>query len=416
MKNNLKKKAFFMVLIVVIINTFTLYFWFQLKMVPMIEKNEVLQNVIMHQELQENYTSTEEVLEDLSSISKKYSLKLLLTDVEGNELTNTKRNKNDILLFSGIVVVDKEMYSLTVYNTKSISTVRMISQLIVFQIIIVSLCMMMIFVVTRSKIIKPVDRIIQDIRNYKLGKKPIRHKVNNEFDLIQNEFVNLVDSLEQEKKEQNRIIASISHDIKTPLTSIIGYATLIDESNLTKEEMKKYNYKIKEKSLTMKGILSGFDDYLINQTEQKLKLDTISIDDLVHDLNHDYKVDLESNHIEFSIHTKLSKDVIQIDVLKMKRIFANIITNSIRYLDSDGKITIDITKEEHAYRFKIADNGPGVENALLDKIFDPLFTTDSSRKISGLGLSIVEEFVLMHHGEVKAYNENGFVIEFTIPI
>lgn len=416
MKNSLKKKAFFLVFIVVILNSITLYFWLQLKIIPMIGKNEKLESMIIQEELKTHYDTLEELLSDIEGISLKYPVKLFLEDVLGNELTTSLKKESDIFLFSDIMVVGDKMYSLSIYSTKNISTIGMITQLIVFQIIIVSFCMMLIFLLTRSKIIKPVDRIIQDIRNYKLGKRPIkRNRVNNEFDLIQNEFVTLVDSLEEEHQEQTRIIASISHDLKTPLTSIIGYANFIDESHLTKEEMKKYNLKIKEKSLIMKSILTGFDDYLMNQTNQKLKLDTISIHDLVKDLINDYKVDLEGNQIDFVVQTKLENEMIQVDVLKLKRIFANIITNSIRYLDSNGKIMITITKKEHDYCFKVWDNGPGVDENIIDKVFDPLFTTDTSRKISGLGLSIVKEFVLMHHGNVWAYNEFGFVVEFTIP-
>ena len=63
----------------------------------------------------------------------------------------------------------------------------------------------------------------------------------------------------------------------------------------------------------------------------------------------------------------------------------------------------------------VSDNGKGVDENILDKIFDPLFTTDNSRKISGLGLSICREFVEMHGGTIKAYNNLGLTIEFTIP-
>ena len=100
---------------------------------------------------------------------------------------------------------------------------------------------------------------------------------------------------------------------------------------------------------------------------------------------------------------------------KFKRIFANLITNSIRFLDNNGIITILIFEKDDMICFKVKDNGPGVAKDIITKIFDPLFTTDSSRKISGLGLSICKEFIEMHNGKIKAYNDNGLVIEFNIP-
>ena len=141
----------------------------------------------------------------------------------------------------------------------------------------------------------------------------------------------------------------------------------------------------------------------------------IQIKDIVNELNNDYKIELSNNNIEFIVNTKIPNELIEIDVLKMKRIFSNMISNSVRYLKNSGKIEIEIASDKKDYLFYVRDNGPGVNEQLLKKIFKPLFTTDTSRKISGLGLSIVKEFVEMHGGTIKAYNKNGLVILFTIP-
>ena len=81
----------------------------------------------------------------------------------------------------------------------------------------------------------------------------------------------------------------------------------------------------------------------------------------------------------------------------------------------EGFDEIDISDDDNDYKFKVSDNGPGVDENIINKIFDPLFTTDSSRKISGLGLSICKEFVEMHNGQIEAHNDNGLIIDFTIP-
>ena len=91
------------------------------------------------------------------------------------------------------------------------------------------------------------------------------------------------------------------------------------------------------------------------------------------------------------------------------------ISNSTRYLKNGGEIKIDITQEDNNVKFIVRDNGPGVKEDIISKIFDPLFTTDSSRKISGLGLSICKEFIEMHGGTLKAYNDEGLVLEFILP-
>ncbi len=416
MKNKLKKKIIICTLLIIIINTIILVIWFQFKISPLITNSDRIENIITKEELQESYNSTDELLNSLESISSKYNLKFYVKDTNNKYITSSQKEDNHIFLFTSMIKVDNNIYLLETYAVRRISTMGIIIELIIFQIVTVSILMGSTFLFTRAKIIKPVDKIIADIRNYKLGVRPEKNKLHTEFDLIQNEFVTLVDSLEEEKQNQNRIIASISHDIKTPLTSIIGYSNLIEEENLTKDEMKKYNRKINEKSIHIKNILEGFDDYLSNQNNNTLKLNNIYIKDLVNDLNNDYKIDLENANIKFNVKSKIDNELITIDVLKIKRVFSNMISNSIRYIKNNGKINIYIDKDKTNYIFKVSDNGPGVDEKIISKIFNPLFTTDKSRKISGLGLSICREFILMHKGSIKAYNNNGLTIEFTIPI
>ena len=107
---------------------------------------------------------------------------------------------------------------------------------------------------------------------------------------------------------------------------------------------------------------------------------------------------------------------INIDVLKIKRVFSNIISNSIKYVPKKGIIHISIQKKNNFIEFFVADNGTGVDKENIDKIFDPFFTTDTSRKISGLGLSICKEFIEIHGGSIKATNHNGLVIHFKLPV
>ena len=416
MKNvSLSKKIIFYILVTVIVNVVTLIFWFNFKIKPVFNEMNTLKEKLAKEEIKSYYPNTETLLFKLNSIAKEYGVKFKLSDIDNKDVMQDNV-KDELFLFSDIVEVGDNFYLLSVYMNKNVSTSGMITGLILFQIALVSIIMAFIFIFVRLKLISPVENIVKDIRNYKLGKKPKKNHINGEIGIIQNEFVNLVDSLENEKSEQNRIIASISHDIKTPLTSIIGYSDLIKDGNVNKKEMMEYNEIINSKAIHIKNILSDFDDYLINKSNTVLKMDKIYIKDIVKALNDDYRLDLKNDGIKLNIKCKCMNDVINVDILKLKRIFANIISNSARFLDKNGIINIVITKDSKFYNFKISDNGPGVDNNIIDKIFDPLFTTDKSRKISGLGLSICKEFVLKLGGNIRAYNENGLVIEFNLPL
>ena len=407
-KKSISKKILIALIFITTVNILTLALWFLCNVEPMVNKKRYLKKEIVTKEIEDNYQSFDDLIITLDKIKKEKEITFSI------EKEKINKDKQDLYLFSKKIFIDNEPYIVSAYFYKNMSILRLILELLVLQSILLTICMLLVFLFARDKIIKPVNKIIEAIRNYKFGKKPEAVPLENEFALIQNEFVAVVDSLEEEKKEKNRIIASISHDIKTPLTSIIGYSDLIEEDDLTKEEIKKYNRKIYGKALHLKNVLATFDDYLINQKGQKLKLTAIKIKDLVEEIEKDYKLELMNNGVELVIKTNIEKEIIKLDIVKFKRIISNLISNSMRYLNENGCILIEITSDKDNFFFHFKDNGQGVDEKIIDKIFEPLFTTDNSRKISGLGLSICKEFVLMHEGSITGYNDNGFNIDFSI--
>ena len=248
---------------------------------------------------------------------------------------------------------------------------------------------------------------------------PKRRPALTTIDELQNNFIDLTKALESEKEKQNQIIASISHDIKTPLTSIMGYAKRLETATLTEEKKIEYINKISTKSVRMKELINEFDDYLSCNLNSNLNKKPILIKDYIINLKKEFEEELKEKNIKFRIKNKTNtNEEIIIDEVKMKRVFSNIINNSIRYLENDNKtIKIIITKKENKIYFEIMDNGIGVEKNIIDKIFDPLFTTDSGRKISGLGLSICQGIIKVHHGEINAKNNRygGLSIIFYLP-
>lgn len=412
MKNKkLGRQIIIFLIIITFINAFSIISWFVFRFSPIIEHLDSFKNTI-NIELNKEYSSIDDLKQNLNDISMDKNIVFRIEDPNKNMIH--EESKKGILLFSDITNVDNKTYYVSFFSYKNVNFSMLIIEGCLFQVFEIMVSFVILYLLSRRKIIKPTESIIEDIRNYKFGKKPKRRDINNEFDLIQNEFVNLTDKLDEEKKEQNRIIASISHDIKTPLTSIIGYADLNKEENDIKI-IKKYNNKITEKANHIKDILSTFDDYLVNYDKTPLKISKVTINDIVEELNNDYKIELENNNINFDIITKLSNEIIEVDILKLKRIFSNLISNSTRYISLNGKITINILDNINSFKFIVKDNGKGIEQNIIDKIFDPFYTTDESRKISGLGLSICKEFIEMHKGSIKAYNDNGFVVEFIIP-
>lgn len=396
-----------------ILNISTLILWKILYLNP----KEVLLNnqrtMIYDKFYGKSYDSYEDLVVELDGIPEIiYSI-----ESQGHNIDGSNNDATDYAnIFSELIDVNGKTYLLKIYSNKAFDISDLaITFLKADGVVAIGFAILSAFVIIKV-VITPLRKIASDMQEYKFGKKPKKiYNIDNEISIIQNEFVDLTDALDEEKKEQNRIIASISHDLKTPLTSVIGYSDLIlNKESMNKEQMRLYNEKINVKAKKMKDILNNFDDYLVNNTSQFLKLKTVKVDDLLNQIKEDYEFDLKANNINLIIESDCSRDLIKIDIKKINRIISNIIDNSIRYIKTNGIIRIKVENLEDFYKFIISDNGKGVDESILKKIFEPLFTTDNSRKISGLGLSIAKEFVEMHGGTIKAYNNLGLTIEFTI--
>lgn len=303
------------------------------------------------------------------------------------------------------------------YITISMAKKPTLISITVFQTLIFLLISLPFIWFSRKRVVNPIDNIIKDMRDYKLGIKPEKRTTMNQLDIIQNEFVELVDDLEEEKGKQTRMIASISHDIKTPLTTIIGYTERIKNADLSEEVREKYIDKIYNKSLVMKDITESFDDYLGYNIESELKQEVIFVNDLLNKVKDNFLEDLREKQIELLIIENKIHEIMKIDVSKIMRVFSNIIGNSVRYIKEEGLIKIHAKVEEGKVFFTINDTGGGVTDTVKEHIFEPLFTTDASRKIAGLGLSICKEIIVVHGGTIEAFNEDkGLSVKFSIPI
>lgn len=367
---------------------------------------------IIEKKLKDNY-------DNIKKLSNNNYVYITLKDKNNNIIFDNKKESNLTYEKSKIILINNEMYLLSVSSQLDLTLSLLISRIMFIELFILLVITIVSYKLISKKILIPINNLKNDIISYKKGIMPKRRPALTTIDELQNNFIDLTKALESEKEKQNQIIASISHDIKTPLTSIMGYAKRLETATLTEEKKIEYINKISTKSVRMKELISEFDDYLSCNLNSNLNKKPILIKDYIINLKKEFEEELKEKNIKFRIKNKTNtNEEIIIDEVKMKRVFSNIINNSIRYLENDNKtIKIIITKKENKIYFEIMDNGIGVEKNIIDKIFDPLFTTDSGRKISGLGLSICQEIIKVHHGEINAKNNRygGLSIIFYLP-
>lgn len=362
-------------------------------------------------------------LDDSIKVIKSYTKEnggyVTLKDSKKNVIYTNKKESDKLFSSTIIIYINDNEYELTYSRISMLPGMKLIRNFIVYEIILVSTSVIIAFFVSSKKLIDPIETITKDINDYKYGKRPYKRKMPKKMQRIQNTFVDMVDSLEIEKDYQNQIIASISHDIKTPLTSVIGYADRLKNKNLTEDKKIKYIDKIYNKAFLIKEILEEFDDYQSCNLKETLKFDNISIKELCNNIKKDFEEELNDKKIVLEITSNCDDKVISVDVVKLRRVFSNIITNSVTHFKGkQGVINVVISYKRNFFKFEVADNGGGIANASdIKRIFEPLYTTDPSRKIPGLGLSICKQIVSAHEGRIYAENNNigGLSIIFILP-
>lgn len=344
---------------------------------------------------------------------------IVIKDTLGNVIYSNTKDLSKVFSTTTMISIDKEMYELTFSKVSVTPGIKTFRNFMIYEITVVSGVIIFLFFISSKQLIDPMETITKDINDYKFGKRPFKRKMPKKMQQIQNAFVDMVDSLELEKENQNQIIASISHDIKTPLTSVIGYSDRLKNKNLSLEKQEKYVNKIYDKALNMKSILEEFDDYQSCNIKDTLKLEKISINNILQSVKTDFEDDLFDKNIKLEISSNCNQREIMVDLVKLKRVFTNIITNSVTHFNGNkGLIKVNVTGRANMIRFEILDNGGGVKTETdLKRIFEPLYTTDPSRKISGLGLSICKQIISSFDGRIYAKNNEigGLSIIFLIP-
>lgn len=347
---------------------------------------------------------------------------IYVEDSYGN-IVYEKNNYNQIelkLTSVEMVNIDGKVYMVKLINPLKINSVIQIpvaKKLLKAEIIIIAIILLVSTTIIYIKIVKPILHLQTDIDNYKHGIKPIRTNRCDEIGMLKNNFVELTEAIDNEKEKKNKMIASISHDIKTPLTSIMGYSERLKNKDIQKERRDRYIEIIYSKSQNIKELIDEFDNYLSYNLESSIKKQQTTIKRLSDIIKEEYQYELNHIGIDFNIESDCHEALINIDKSKIRRVFGNIIENSIKHMENeDKKIEVYFKDKGESIEVSISDNGSGVNESEINKIFEALYTSDKSRKVAGLGLSICKSAIEGHGGRIWAENNTygGLTVKFTL--
>lgn len=219
----------------------------------------------------------------------------------------------------------------------------------------------------------------------------------------------------QNEKKSKELVSNISHDLKTPITSIKGYVEgIMDGVADTPEKMDKYIKTIYNKANDMDRLINELTTYSgIDSNKIPYHFHVLNIADYFQDCVEEVGLDLEQKDIQLNYTNLAPADTcIVADPEQLKKVINNIISNSVKYMGHDkGIIDIKILDEGESVRIEIEDNGKGIAAKDIGNIFERFYRTDSSRNSlqggSGIGLSIVKKIIEDHGGYVWATSKEG---------
>ena len=219
----------------------------------------------------------------------------------------------------------------------------------------------------------------------------------------------------QNETQNRELISNITHDLKTPITSIKGYVEgIIDGVADTPEKMNRYIKTIYTKANEMDRLINELTYYSgIDSNRIPYHFHCINVTEYFNDCVEDVGLDLESKNITLNYSNLLSPETkIIVDPEQLKKVINNIVGNSIKYIDKEkGEIEIRLLDEVDSIRVEIEDNGKGIEAKDLPNIFERFYRTDASRNSSkggsGIGLSIVKKIIEDHGGYIWATSKMG---------
>lgn len=230
---------------------------------------------------------------------------------------------------------------------------------------------------------------------------------------------NQIDAERAAERSKQELITNVSHDLRTPLTSVLGYLKLvIDKKYDSPEQMEEYLHTVYNKSEKIKVLIDDLFDYTkLTYSDIGLERVRISLNELVEQMAEEYIPVLEENRLVMKLDLPTEDAWCLVDPQKLHRVLENLLSNAVKYSDKPGDIIVRITSENNGFHLMMENPAQNLEGLDLTQIFDRFYRLDTSRSSetggSGLGLAIAKGIVEAHGGTIGVSYESERVA-FTI--
>lgn len=313
--------------------------------------------------------------------------------------------------FSSIILSDADM------NFRS-----SINKSIVLSVLVTLIIVILISIMLSKQFSNPIKEVSDTSVLLSKGKYDARSKTKTniiELSKLRESINTLGEKLEMQDDLRRRLVSDISHEIRTPLNILENnLEAMIDGVfTVTDERLESLNDEV----IRFGKLLENLN--IIKELEAEdatLKLETINLEELIESVVKDFELSVKNKNMNLNLnYVKENNYKVLGDYDKLKQVFINVLSNSIKFTNENGLIIVDVKENKNNIIVSVKDNGIGIKKQDLPFIFERLYRGDKSRHEtdgSGIGLTIVKKILMLHNASIEAQSEEGkgatFVVKF----
>lgn len=282
---------------------------------------------------------------------------------------------------------------------------------IVIVALIMLVCSVLISYYLTGKLVKPIEEMTADIDAY--NNKDIYKELVPFMNTIRAQHEDILKA----SKMRQEFTANVSHELKTPLTAISGYAELMESGMTDEEQVKHFSKQIRKNSgrlLTLINDIIKLSE--LDSREELVSLETVELSSLTKKCVDNLQVNAQKHDVNLAFDGEVCKICANVDM--MEELIINLCDNAIRYNDKNGSVLVRVRKSDENVILSVKDNGIGIPKEYQERIFERFYRVDKSRSKetggTGLGLAIVKHIVALHDAKIEVESEVGKGSEISV--
>ncbi|QWG78371.1 MULTISPECIES: sensor histidine kinase [Bacillus cereus group] len=298
---------------------------------------------------------------------------------------------------------------------------KLMNQFLIISVLTIILTTISVFVFSRV-ITEPLIKMKRATEKMSKLNKPIQLgiKRNDELGSLAKTIEDLSSELTYMKKERNEFLASVAHELLTPLTYMKGYAKVAKRDSLTKEEREEYLQIIEDETDSVTDLVQ--DLFMLVQLEQHqfvIKKQKVILKPFLERMVEKTKTTLKNKQMQLHVHCKDDLEVC-IDERRMEQVMLNLLHNAYQHSPENTSIIIRVLTSANTFTISVQDEGEGIPKEDIPHVFDRFYRVDKSRTRAtggkGIGLAVAKEIVELHNGSIEVKSELEVGTEFIIEL